>query len=104
MSCIVKLADLTKRYENVAALDNVNLAVRRNEILTVIGPNGSGKTTLLRMMAFLDKPTEGEILFNDTRIDYNNRGHIRTKCTMVFQKTALFDTTVGGNISYGLNL
>jgi tungstate transport system ATP-binding protein len=104
MSCIVKLADLTKRYENVAALDNVNLEVRRNEILTVIGPNGSGKTTLLRMMAFLDKPTEGEILFNDTRIDYNNRGHIRTKCTMVFQKTALFDTTVGGNISYGLKL
>ncbi len=104
MNCFVKLQDLTKRYEDVTALDNVNLEVKRSEILTVIGPNGSGKTTLLRMMAFLDKPTEGEIYFDGARINDNNRNHMRTKCTMVFQKTALFDTTVYNNIAYGLRL
>jgi molybdopterin-binding protein len=104
MNCFVKLQGLTKRYENVTALDNINLEVKRSEILTVIGPNGSGKTTLLRMMAFLDKPTEGEIYFDNARINDNNRNYMRTKCTMVFQKTALFDTTVYNNIAYGLRL
>lgn len=104
MNCLVKLQDLTKRYEDVTALDNVNLEVKRNEILTIIGPNGSGKTTLLRMMAFIDKPTEGKIYFNGARINSNSRNYMRTKCTMVFQKTALFGTTVYNNIAYGLRL
>ncbi|UCG44961.1 MAG: ABC transporter ATP-binding protein, partial [Candidatus Bathyarchaeota archaeon] len=76
----------------------------RNTITTIIGPNGSGKTTLLRILAFLDKPTVGEIYFNGVKVENGNRAQMRANCTMVFQKTALFDTTVDGNISYGLKL
>ncbi|UCE28915.1 MAG: ABC transporter ATP-binding protein [Candidatus Bathyarchaeota archaeon] len=104
MNSFVRLQGLTKRYNDATALEDVNLEVKRSEVITVIGPNGSGKTTLLRMMAFLDKPTEGEIYFDGGKVDDNNRNHLRTKCTMVFQKTALFDATVYNNIAYGLRM
>jgi len=104
MRPLIELEDVTKNYGDVTALDYVSLKVRQGEIFTIAGPNGSGKTTILRIMALIDNPTSGEVQFNGVKVIDENRSQIRTKCTMVFQKTALFNTTVYKNIAYGLKL
>jgi tungstate transport system ATP-binding protein len=104
MKPLTELKDITKNYGNITALDHVSLEVRQGEIFTIAGPNGSGKTTMLRLMAFIDTPTSGEVHFNGVKVSDENRSQIRTKCTMVFQKTALFNTTVYKNVAYGLKL
>lgn len=104
MSWIMELRGVSKRYGSVVALDSVGLKVRRGEILSVVGPNGSGKTTLLRLMALIEKPTSGEISFNGTRVNDASRSQIRTRVTLVFQRSAAFNTSVYKNIAYGLKL
>lgn len=104
MTTLIELKNLTKQYADVTALKNINLKIKKGETFTIIGPNGSGKTTMLRIMAGLDAPTTGEIYFNGTKINENNRKQIRNHATMVFQKTALFNTTVYNNIAYGLKI
>ena len=104
MNPLIELKDVTKSYGDITALNDVSLRMRQGEIFTIAGPNGSGKTTMLRIMASIDTPTGGKVYFNGVRVGGSNRSQIRTKCTMVFQKTALFNTTVYKNIAYGLKL
>jgi len=104
MTCLMKLQDITKRYDETTALDGVSLGIKEREIFTVLGPNGSGKTTMLRIMASIDEPTSGEVIFDNERIDESNRSQARKRSTMVFQKTTLFNTTVYKNVAYGLEL
>ncbi|MDQ2869466.1 MAG: ATP-binding cassette domain-containing protein, partial [Acidobacteriota bacterium] len=54
---------ITKRFGGLAALDNVDLTIRKGEILGVLGPNGAGKTTFVNCISGLEKPTSGRILF-----------------------------------------
>lgn len=86
-----------------AALAGVDLAVAPGELLALLGPSGSGKTTLLRIIAGLDSPTAGQILFDAedaTRLPVQAR-----RIGFVFQHYALFrHMTVGDNIAYGLNV
>ncbi|SRR6056297_233016 len=69
---LLKLKDITKIYHqgeiNVPALRGINLEIEKSEFTTVFGPSGSGKTTLLNVIGCLDKPTEGDIIFNDNNI------------------------------------
>jgi len=104
MKTLIELKGVTKRYGEITALDDVSLGVGEKEIFTVLGPNGSGKTTMLRIMASIDEPTSGEFFFGGEKINDKNRGQARRRSTMVFQKTALFNTTVYKNVAYGLKL
>lgn len=104
MTALIELKNLTKQYGDITALENINLQIKKGETITIMGPNGSGKTTMLKIMAGLDKPTTGELYFKGTKINDNNRKQIRNHATMVFQKTALFNTTVYNNIAYGLKI
>jgi len=85
-------------------IKRLNLKVRGGQVLSLIGPNGSGKTTLLRMMALLDKPTDGEIYYKGEKVDNSNAKAIRGRVTMVFQRTMNFNKTVYKNVAYGLQL
>ena len=102
MSAIAELNNISKIYGETTAINNLTLKIPRNQIFTLIGPNGSGKTTLLKILAFLEKPTKGTVTFNGELVKEGNLDLLRLHSTMVFQKTALFDTTVAKNIAYGL--
>jgi len=104
MNTIVELNTVTKLYGEITALSNISLEIPRNQIFTLIGPNGSGKTTLLKILALLEKPTKGTVTFNGELVKAENTDKLRLNSTMVFQKTALFDTTVAKNVAYGLKL
>ena len=93
-----------RAYDGRAVIKQFNLKVRKGQVLAVIGPNGVGKTTLLRMMALLDKPTDGEIYYKGEKVDDSNAKAIRGKVTMVFQRSVNFNKTVYKNVAYGLQL
>jgi tungstate transport system ATP-binding protein len=93
-----------RAYDDRVVIKQLNLKVREQQVLAVIGPNGSGKTTLLRMMAFIDKPTSGEIYYKGEKVDDSNAKAIGGKVTMVFQKAVNFNKTVYKNVAYGLQL
>jgi NitT/TauT family transport system ATP-binding protein len=91
-------SSLSKSY--ITAVDNVSLQIDEGEIVCFVGPSGCGKSTLLNILAGLDKPTEGEIIFNGQPIDGTGPDRI-----MVFQENALFPwLKVIDNVEFGLKL
>lgn len=73
---LIKTQNLSKTYGigdyEVKAVDNVNLEIKKGELIAIIGTSGSGKTTLLHLLSGLDKPTQGEIIYNNASINLNN--------------------------------
>jgi len=104
MNTLIELENISKTYGNNTVLKQVNLHIQEGEVFSLLGPNGSGKTTLLRIMAGIEKPTSGEMRFKGAKVGDGNLNDLRLKTTMVFQKTALFNTSVYKNIAYGLRL
>ena len=99
----LKLQGLVKRFDAVTAVDGVDLELPPGKLISFLGPSGCGKTTLLRMIAGLERPTEGRILVDDEDIT-DQPPHIRDM-GMVFQSLALFPhLTVAGNIGYAMRI
>ena len=65
----VRVVNLTKKFGDIVALDNVNLTVHDKEYFALLGPSGCGKTTLLRLIAGLIEPDKGEIYIGGRRVD-----------------------------------
>ena len=100
---IIELVDVSKNFDGVSVIENLNLYVRKGEFLTLLGPSGCGKTTTLRMIAGFDMPSSGKILLNGEDISAlpPNRRPVNT----VFQKYALFPhLNVFDNVAFGLKL
>jgi multiple sugar transport system ATP-binding protein len=98
----VELRNLTRRFADFHAVDEVTLSIRDGEFLVLLGPSGCGKTTLLRMIAGLERPTAGEILIGGVRMDGDVPPRARG-IAMVFQSYALYPhRTVFGNIAFPL--
>jgi tungstate transport system ATP-binding protein len=104
MPTVIELQDISKIYGNNTVLKDISLQIPEGEVFSLLGPNGSGKTTLLRIMAGIEKPTSGELRFKGAKIENGNVSNLRLKTTMVFQKTALFNTNVYKNVAYGLKI
>ncbi len=98
---VVEIKDIHKHFDDVRAVDGVDLAVNEGEFLVILGPSGCGKTTLMRMIAGLETPTSGEILIGDkvvTHLPPRER-----EIAMVFQSYALYPhMTVFNNIAFPL--
>ena len=103
MGFLLSLSGVTKRYGEVTALSNVSLNVLEGDLLAILGPNGAGKTTLLKIMAGIEKPDEGKIIYRGRDVS-NSPELLRQNCTMVFQKIVMFNTTVFNNLAYGLKI
>src|SRR5437773_441430 len=99
----VHLEDIHKRFDDVAAVDGVNLEIREGEFFSMLGPSGSGKTTCLRMIAGFEQPTGGRILLDGN--DVSRLAPYERDVNTVFQDYALFPhMTVGENVEYGLKV
>jgi ABC-2 type transport system ATP-binding protein len=64
MDYMIETIDLTKRYEDLMAVDGLNIRIKKGEVFGFLGPNGAGKTTSIKMMVGLLRPTSGKILIN----------------------------------------
>ena len=101
---MIRISGLSRRFGNRDVVEDIDLEIRSGEIFSLIGPSGSGKTTLLRLINLLDRPTQGSITFDglDTDGAEHDRRAIRRRMAMVFQKPAVLNTTVAGNVAFGL--
>jgi molybdopterin-binding protein len=104
MTVTAELKGVIKAYGNKLVVDVGNLQIHEGEILALLGPNGSGKTTILKILAFIENPTGGEVIFQGEKVNFKNTEKERLQSTLVFQKTAVFSTSVYNNIAYGLKL
>ncbi len=99
----VQLKNITKRFGDVVAVNQVNLDIKEGEFLVLLGPSGCGKTTALRMIAGLESIDEGDIYIGDKRV--NDVLPKYRDVAMVFQSYALYPhMTVAANIGYPLKL
>lgn len=91
-SLILEISNVKKSFGDLVVLNNVNLEIKKGEVLVVLGPSGSGKSTLIRCINKLEKIDEGKIIFEG--IDINSADtdvhKLRAKVGMVFQQFNLF--------------
>lgn len=101
MSVNLQLVNLKKNYRSVKALKSVSLNLEGNKMIVLLGVNGAGKTTLMRIIAGLERPDSGQILFNNQNTDSKA---LRQASTLVFQKTSMFTMNVYNNLAFGLKI
>ena len=92
MDEILRIKNLSKRYGDTNVLKNINISVKKGEVVVIIGPSGCGKSTLLRCLNGLEEIQEGEVLLDDQVVNPNkkNLSKNREKIGMVFQSYDLF--------------
>lgn len=100
---LLQVTEISKSFGDGKAVDDVSLTAERGEIVCLLGPSGCGKTTLLRLIAGLEEPDGGSIIFDGRVIDGQppkDRGF-----GLMFQDLALFPhMDVSGNVSFGLRM
>jgi ABC-type polar amino acid transport system ATPase subunit len=102
---VVRLEGINKWFGKLHVLRDINLEIRPQEVVVLIGPSGSGKSTLLRTINLLEEPTEGKVFFEGQELTniHTDLNAARTRMGMVFQQFNLFPhRTVTGNITLAL--
>ena len=103
---LIRLRNLHKRFGSLVVLDGVNLDVEEGKTLVVLGASGSGKSVMLKHIVGLLKPDQGEVFFEEDRIDTMSTAElmkVRLKMGFLFQMGALFDSlTNEQNVSFPL--
>lgn len=99
----ISIRSVEKTFGRYPALNGVSLEIADGELLALLGPSGSGKTTLLRVIAGLEFPTSGQVLYGDQDMTYASAAARRVG--FVFQQYALFrHMTVARNVAFGLDV
>jgi multiple sugar transport system ATP-binding protein len=109
MQTTIRINNLTKKFGDVAALDQVSLVIEPGTFVTLLGPSGCGKTTLLRCIAGLEDPDGGEILIGDKLVFSYEKGislpSSKRELGLVFQNYALWPhMKVDKNITFALEI
>ena len=100
---LLEIRNVTRRFADFTAVDDVSLSVKAGEFFTLLGPSGCGKTTLLRMIAGFDLPDEGAIVLDG--VDLKDTPPEKRPIHTVFQSYALFPhMTVAQNIAFPLRM
>src|SRR5690606_23360408 len=99
----IQVMNLSRRFGNFTALDDVSLHIESGELMALLGPSGCGKTTLLRVIAGLERADTGSVLFSGE--DTTHLGVRKRQVGFVFQHYALFKhMTVFENVAFGLRV
>ncbi len=103
---LYKLENLKRNFGSRTALDLECLEIEQGKIYTLIGPNGAGKTTLLKILAFLDRPEAGRILFRGQPVKMSEQHlhGLRQQVVLLDQNPILFSGTVKKNVEFGLRI
>ena len=97
----VRLVDVTKRFEDVLAVDRLSLEIEHGSFFALLGPSGCGKTTTLRMIGGFEQPTEGQIYLGDAEV--SRLPSYKRDLNTVFQSYALFPhLSIFENVAFGL--
>lgn len=100
---IYHIRNLKHFYNTHPALAIENLSVSQGAVIGLTGPNGSGKSTLLKLLSFIERPTEGEILFKGEPAEPFSDA-VRFRVTLLTQTPYLMKRSVFKNIAYGLRI
>src|SRR3989454_5837902 len=99
----IELRNVSKQFGDVLAANSVTFSVREGELMALLGPSGGGKTTVLRMIAGLERPTDGDVFIRGERV--NDLSVQQRNIGFVFQNYALFkNMNVFKNIAFGLKI
>ena len=99
---LVRIDGITRKFDDIVAVDNVSLSINKGEIFALLGGSGSGKSTLLRILAGFEQPSEGRILLDGE--DITRLPPYKRPINMMFQSYALFPhMSVEKNIAFGLH-
>jgi tungstate transport system ATP-binding protein len=103
---LYKLEKLQRVYGGRTVLDIDSLEIAPDLIYTLIGPNGAGKTSLLKILAFLDRPTVGDLHFDGRQVRFSEKylHGLRRRVVMLDQTPILFTGTVWKNVEFGLRV
>jgi len=105
---MIKLFNVSKSFEQNAALNNISLGIEKGDFVFITGPSGAGKTTLLRLIFGAEKPTNGQIIINGinfNRISRLKLDLLRRKIGFVFQDfKLLYRKTVSQNVALALEV
>ena len=100
---MIHLENVSKEYDGVTVLSDINLYIRKKEFVTLLGPSGCGKTTTLRIIGGFEYPSSGRVIFEGK--DITSIPPYKRRVNTVFQKYALFPhLNVRDNISFGLKI
>ncbi|HGG0415571.1 amino acid ABC transporter ATP-binding protein [Clostridium botulinum] len=90
---VIESRNLTKKFGKLTVFENLNINVKKGEVLVIIGPSGSGKSTFLRCLNHIEIPTDGEVFVEGKKLNIKNKKELRKtieKVGMVFQNFNLF--------------
>ena len=73
MDEILRIKNLSKRYDDISVLENIDLSVKKGEVVVIVGPSGCGKSTLLRCLNGLEEIQEGEVWLDDEVVNPNKK-------------------------------
>ena len=100
---MIHLENISKEYDGVTVLNDINLYIRKKEFVTLLGPSGCGKTTTLRIIGGFEYPSTGRVMFEGK--DITSLPPYKRRVNTVFQKYALFPhLNVHDNIAFGLKI
>ena len=87
---ILELRDVSKIYESVNALSNINLKVKKGDWIAIMGSSGSGKTTMMNIIGCMDRPSNGQVLIDGVDISKESQKNLtnirREKIGLIFQQ------------------
>lgn len=92
-----------KSYKGRVVLE-LDLCLRSGQLYAVIGPNGSGKSTLLKLLAMIEAPDQGEIVYQNGSEALSVNRELRRRVVLSPDRRGLFNNTVYGNVAYGLRI
>lgn len=107
---MIKISKLTKSFSGQKVLNNIDLDIKKGEVVALVGASGAGKSTFLRSMNYLEEPDSGTIEIGDFKVDFQTISKddilvLRRKLAMVFQQFNLFERrTALENVKEGLKI
>ncbi|MBJ7541680.1 amino acid ABC transporter ATP-binding protein [Streptococcus sp. SL1232] len=107
---MIKITNLTKAFSNQKVLDGLDVAIKKGEVLALVGASGAGKSTFLRSLNYLEQADYGSIAIDDFKVDFQKISReevleLRRKLAMVFQQFNLFERrTALENVKEGLKV